>query len=241
MIFAIAESDEEIATADDRAFFRARGEALFPQREPLETLTAMRREMGEAAFSAQYQQNPVAPGGNRIRWEHWNSYDEPLDIEDYQFRVQSWDTGMSAEPTSDYSACTTWGYRDGKWWLLDVYRSRLDFGGLQKQVLSMMRRFRADKIIIESAATGKPLIRELIRERRLIQKVFPYFPRFDKEVRLNSQIAKLETGNFLLPNEAPWLGDFRKECLAFPNGKNDDMVDSLLNFWTGSGSEVGWA
>jgi predicted phage terminase large subunit-like protein len=143
---------------------------------------------------------------------------------------------MSAEPTSDYSACTTWGFREGQWWLLNVYRSRLDFGDLKQQVLLMMGHYRADIVIIESAATGKPLLRELHRQDRLRDKVRAYFPRFDKEVRLNSQVARLETGDFLLPREAPWLDDFRKECLAFPNGKHDDQVDSLAQFldWLGT-------
>ena len=33
-----------------------------------------------------------------------------------------------------------------------------------------------------------------------------------------------------LPEEAPWLVDFEKEVLAFPNGKFDDQVDSLSQF-----------
>ena len=227
---AIAERDEQVPTGPKTYHYRKQGEPLFPQQEPLETLARMRIELGAFAFSAQYQQNPVAPGGNRINWTHWGTYDDPLHIRDYQFRVQSWDTGMSAEPTSDYSACTTWGFIDGVWHLLNVYRSRLDFGGLKKQVLLLKTRYLADKIIIEQAATGLPLIRELIREDRMREVVTGYVPRFDKEVRLNSQIARLESGNFKLPTDAPWLDEFRRECLAFPNGKNDDMVDSLSQF-----------
>jgi predicted phage terminase large subunit-like protein len=77
------------------------------------------------------------------------------------------------------------------------------------------------------------------RVRKQVIEVLPYFPRFDKEVRLNSQIARLESGNFLLPNEASWLEEFRKECLAFPNGKNDDMVDSFSQFLDWLGQRIG--
>lgn len=228
---AIAEKDERIATGPRTYHYRKQGEALFPQQEPLNVLESTRLELGNFAFSAQYQQNPVAPGGNRINWSHWGTYEDPLHIRDYVLRVQSWDTAMSAEPTSDFAACTTWALTtEGDWHLLDVYRSRLDYGDLKKQVQLFQRRYKADKVIIERAATGIPLVRELHREDRLREVVTGYVPLFDKEVRLNTQIARLEAGIFKLPVDAPWLEDFRRECLAFPNGKNDDMVDSLSQF-----------
>jgi predicted phage terminase large subunit-like protein len=200
----------------------------------------MRIELGNFAFSAQYQQNPVAPGGNLVNWSHWATYEDPLDIRDYILRVQSWDTAMSAEPTSDYSACTTWALTtEHDWHLLNVYRSRLDYSELKKQVLHLQKRYRADKVIIESSGTGLPLIRELVRENRMGHVITGDIPRFDKQVRLSSQIARLETGKFKLPVDAPWLDEFRRECLAFPNGKNDDMVDSLSQFLNYLGTRRG--
>jgi phage terminase large subunit-like protein len=40
--------------------------------------------------------------------------------------VQSWDMGMTADPRSDPSVCTTWGFEREtcKWYLLDVLRQR---------------------------------------------------------------------------------------------------------------------
>jgi hypothetical protein len=32
------------------------------------------------------------------------------------------------------------------------------------------------------------------------------------------------------PREASWLGPFRHELMAFPNGRNDDQVDSVAQF-----------
>ena len=37
----------------------------------------------------------------------------------------------------------------------------------------------------------------------------------------------IEGGQLLLPEDAPWLADFKGELLAFPSGKHDDQVDSL--------------
>jgi predicted phage terminase large subunit-like protein len=98
-----------------------------------------------------------------------------------------------------------------------------------------LRQWRADRVIIESAGTGILLIREMVRELGLGSKVIAYTPRIEKRARLEAQLAKLETANFLLPGQAPWLAEFRRECLIFPNGRNDDQVDSLAQFldWLG--------
>ncbi len=44
-----------------------------------------------------------------------------------QMVVQSWDTAYIPEPDRDFSVCTTWGYREGTWYLLDLFSERLEF------------------------------------------------------------------------------------------------------------------
>ncbi len=39
-----------------------------------------------------------------------------------------------------------------------------------------------------------------------------------------------ETGQVLLPAEAPWLAEYRRELLAFPGGRHDDQVNSTMQF-----------
>jgi hypothetical protein len=49
--------------------------------------------MGNFAFSAQYQQDPTPPGGNRIKWEWFKLHDlEDPRREDFEYVAQSWDT-----------------------------------------------------------------------------------------------------------------------------------------------------
>ena len=79
-----------------------KSEALFPEREPLETLEEIRREIGPYAFGSQYQQNPVPPDGATIRWEWFGVYDERPSRSELLLVVQSWDTAHSPEPTADF-------------------------------------------------------------------------------------------------------------------------------------------
>jgi len=221
---AIAERDESFDLPGGRCHRRSRGDALHEQREPRETLERIRREIGPATFSAQYQQSPVPPGGNLIRLEWFPTYDDALERTDYQYVVQSWDTSAGIGRHNDFSVCMTFGRHQRGWDLLDVYRSKLEYPGLRQMVLEQQRRWNAILVVIEDAGAGTSLVQELSQEHPGIYK---FRPQQNKEVRLVAQSGKLSDGVVRLPSEAPWLDEFRNELRAFPNGAHDDQVDCL--------------
>lgn len=106
----IATRQERIPIAPYRLFLREVGDLLDPSREDQVTLDQLRRDLGPVAFSAQYQQEPITAEGNMLRMERFGTYEEPLPRERYLKVVQNWDTGMTSQPTSDWSVCTTWGF-----------------------------------------------------------------------------------------------------------------------------------
>ena len=59
-----------------RCFTRCQGEALHPDREPLETLDRIRRTIGEYNFAGQYQQSPAPLGGGLVKAEWFKRYRE---------------------------------------------------------------------------------------------------------------------------------------------------------------------
>jgi len=46
------------------------------EHEPVHVLTELKREMGPIAFSAQYQQSPIPPGGTIIKRKWLTPYDD---------------------------------------------------------------------------------------------------------------------------------------------------------------------
>src|SRR5258708_2194510 len=103
---AIAETDEahRIETIwGPRCFRRRRGEALHPDREPLETLDHIRRTIGEYNFAGQYQQSPAPLGGGLVKAEWFRRYRENDRPESFDRIVQSWDTANKATELSDFS------------------------------------------------------------------------------------------------------------------------------------------
>jgi len=232
---AIAEEAQVLPIGRGRVVNWEIGDLLCPERLDRETLDRLRREMGAAVFNCQYQQNPIAPDGSPLQWDSFGTYDGAHDRNWYQLVVQSWDTGTSADPRSDFSVCTTWGFREREWFLLDVWRGQLDYPELKAKVLSLKTTWDPDKVLIEDAATGRPLLHELFRDDKRFAKVTP---KDDKEIRFQTACAPIEEGKVLLPKEAPWLPAFKRELQSFPRGRNDDQVDSfsqLLNWSKGTG------
>jgi predicted phage terminase large subunit-like protein len=123
---------------------------------------------------------------------------------------------MTAEPTSDFTVCTTWDFREGSWYLLDLLRRRRDYPDIKREVLRLKLRWQPAIILIEYAGTGIPLAQELYNEG--LVRLSPVRPESDKVTRAIAQQARLESGRFLIPAEAEWREDFlhakrsRKPC-----------------------------
>ncbi|WP_162896742.1 phage terminase large subunit [Ruegeria sp. AD91A] len=173
-------------------------------------------------------ENPIAPDGSPLRWEWFGTYETIDDPRWLQLVVQSWGTGMSADSRSDFSVYTTWGFRENAWYLLDVWRGQVDYTDLKSKPLSLVNRWDPDHVLIEVAASGKPLFDELFfDDRRRYERIKPDK---DKETRFQSACAPVEEGRVMLPIDAPWLVAFKRELQSFPRGRNDDQVDSVSQF-----------
>jgi predicted phage terminase large subunit-like protein len=228
---AIAEADEvhQIETIwGPRSFARRRGEALHPEREPLDTLEHIRRTLGEYNFAGQYQQNPAPLGGGMVKAEWFRRYGANQRPESFDRIVQSWDTANKVTELSDFSVCTTWGIRGKDFFLLNVLRKRLEYPALKRAVRDQHSQFDANVVLIEDKASGTQLIQELIADG--CHAVTRYKPECDKIMRLHAQTGAIESGFVHLPEAAPWLAEYLHEMTVFPKGKHDDQVDSTAQF-----------
>jgi predicted phage terminase large subunit-like protein len=224
---AIAEQDESYrieTPAGIRTHRRLTGEALHPEREPLERLALQRRTMGEYHFSGQYQQSPVPFGGGMVKAAWFASYEPSQLPEKFDMTVQSWDTASKESQLTDYSVCTSWGIKGKKIYLLHVLRKRMDYPDLKRAVRAQFDLYRPDAVLVEDMNSGVQLIQELRSEG--IYGVHGIKPKGDKVMRMHAQTAIIENGMVVLPKDAPWLLDYVNELTSFPKAKYDDQVDS---------------
>lgn len=227
---AIAEEDEtHTLWLAEREICRVKGEAMHPAREPIEALDRVRTTLGPYFFNAQYQQAPVPATGNLVKWDWFRSYENIPDRHSATDKiVQSWDIALTTVNTADWSVATTWAVRGEDYYLLDVYRKRLDFPTLKREVVALKKMYGASVVLIEDASVGIGLIQQLKHEGVL--RPIAIKSETSKADRMSAQSARIEAGHVLLPKSAPWLDELRAEILAFPHGKHDDQVDSISQF-----------
>jgi predicted phage terminase large subunit-like protein len=225
---AIAEEAGEIDLGWRGRIRREVGDLLHPGRLPRDFLEQRRVELGSYVFAAQYQQRPAPTGGGLVRLDWFRTYAARPDPAPGDRVVQSWDTASKADETNDFSVCTTWLVRGNAAWLTDVYRAKLEFPALRRQIEVQADTFGARLILIEEAGSGVQLIQDLWANTHLSVK--GVIPRDDKATRLLSVSHMIEAGRIAIPDDAPWIADFRREIALFPAGRHDDQVDSLSQF-----------
>ena len=112
---AIAEADERHAIGNGRVYRRQQG------RGPVPGAGAARRARGDPQgdrLRRILRAVPAEPGAARWQSGSAGSGSRPTTSAPrasfFQMVVQSWDTAVTAEPKSDFSVCTTWGYPRGQ-------------------------------------------------------------------------------------------------------------------------------
>lgn len=224
---AIADCDETHAIQTPygiKLHERKAGEALHPEREPLQVLQHLREVQGEYNFAGQYQQAPAPLDGGMIKASWFKSYRSNEVPSKFEMILQSWDTANKATELSDYSVCTTWGVKEKHLFLLNVYRKRVGYPELKRAVREQAVLFSPQTILIEDKASGTQLIQELVGEG--IYQIKRYEPAMDKIMRMHSVTSMIENGFVHLPENTEWLAEYLHELTVFPKGKNDDQADS---------------
>jgi len=162
----------------------------------------------------------VRAGGDIFKREWLRYYDEvPGDIERV---VQGWDLAITQKTTSDYTAGITLGVKEGIWYVLDIFRAKVDFPTALRAIKSRGEQYEPQSIAIESNSYQLAVVQELRRTTSL--PVVPQIAKQDKVQKLMGLGAYFEGGRIRLKRS---MQDFVGEYLSFPGGSHDDMLDAL--------------
>jgi predicted phage terminase large subunit-like protein len=119
--------------------------------------------------------------------------------------------------------------------LLDAFKDRMAFPELKAVALKHYKEWQPDAFIIEKKAAGAPLIQELRKMGIPVQETNPSRGN-DKITRVNA-IADLFASGMVWCPDTRWAREVIEEVASFPNGDNDDYVDTtsqaLLRFRQG--------
>jgi predicted phage terminase large subunit-like protein len=197
------------------------GTALWPEKMSLEEMELMKL-MDRFTFAGQFQQSPIAAGGNVIQLDWFKRY-----VRCPEGRViHSWDTAYKVGDHNDPSCCMVWVVASGVYYLKDVIHGKFEYPELLRKITETADRYPPDVILIEDKASGQSLLQQF--QGKL--PVVAIQPVGDKETRLRSTSGAVESGMVHFPEEAHWLSETEHELTAFPNAKYKDRADAFSQF-----------
>lgn len=200
------------------------GESHWPEFFPVETLSMIRRTVGERDFSALYQGDPVVESGAIFKDYWFDTYDSC--IQGYKFLTI--DTAYKEKNYNDYSAICIWNFDKvtQRLYLMDYVLDRFDFPDLQRCVIETVERYKARAVYIEGRANGLPLIQTLRKFLKVSVKELN--PSQDKVLRANSVAPLAENGLVALHENLKNIDDRINDLCSFPYIRNDDFVDAFV-------------
>lgn len=185
-------------------------------------------------FKAQYQQEPIALGGNIFKDEWWKYYIGEMQ---YEYRVIVADTAMKTKTHNDYSVMQCWGVKDGQGYLIDQIRGKWESHELEVQAVAFWNKhktFGHGKLRcfgIEDKASGTGLIQGLKAKHKI--PVHEIKADKDKLTRAMDAVPYIANGFVYLPQNAPFLSDYLTELSSFTaddSHDHDDQVDPTVYF-----------
>lgn len=206
------------------------GEALWPERYPLEALQTIRQTLGSYQWSALYQQTPIVAGGSIFKREWLGQFVTavPQFSEVYRY----WDKAGS-EPGSDGDWCAgvLLGIHDGITYVIDVVHGQWSPFERNKVIMQTCELdfatygLRCHPVIEREPGNGGKesgliSVRELARFGARLDP-----PLDNKVVRSRPFAAQCEAGNVRV-KKGPWNRDWIDEHVSFPKGEHDDQVDA---------------
>jgi predicted phage terminase large subunit-like protein len=205
---------------------RAEGEALWPERYPVETLQRIRASMTASSFAALYEQRPV-PAGGAIFQEAWlQGRFDPATLSDVEITVQSWDTAFGKSSSSgDYSACATIARGKHGFYILNVVKGRWPFPQLKAKMVDQAAQWNPSVVLVEDTAAGASALQELQAETALPIKGVKATT--EKAIRFEAVSPLFESGRVFFPTGAAWLDEVLAELVTVPAAAHDDVTDAI--------------
>jgi len=236
-----------IATEDEA--HRKRGEALHPERFPIEVLEQIRQVTGPHEWASLYQQDPAPEGGEYVRRDWIQRFDLAAVMQDmthvWDAVCISWDTAFKSTVRSDRCAVCVFGRKGPHLYLLHAWAGKLDFGALCDKAAALAREWSVEHVksrridvVIESRANGMGVIRYL-QTHAGVHNVRGFDPMIygSKIQRANISAGWFQGRRIFVPDDDrryPWVEATIAAWLRFP-ASGEDEVDAMSQavIWLG--------
>lgn len=216
--------------------------SFWPKKESIHDLKAL-RDADLYTFLSQYQQEPIALGGNAIQVEWFQYYgtgDKATtpkpDRFDYTFITA--DTAQKEGELNDYTVLCYWGMYNNRIYFIDGVRGKWEAPALETQFKAFVKQCwgrnkecgNLRKIYVEDKASGTGLIQNCRKSFPI--EITPVQRDKDKVTRCMDAQPVIKNGYVVLPEKHHMLDELLAEAAAFTyddSHPHDDIMDNLFD------------
>lgn len=216
--------------------------SFWPEKESAEDLLAL-READPYTFASQYQQQPIALGGNvfKVDWFQFYGDGERCAMpkpDRFEYTFITGDTAQKVGELNDYSVFCYWGMFKNRVYFIDGIRGKWEAPDLETNFIAFVNQcWKRNKecgnlrrIHIEDKASGTGLIQ--VAKKRLPIDINPVQRSTDKVTRAMDAAPVMRAGRLVLPEKHPMLNEILAEVAAFAyddSAPHDDIVDTIID------------
>lgn len=217
--------------------------SFWPAKESAESLLAL-READLYTFESQYQQKPIALGGNAFKSDWFQYYGDGEKAntpkpERFEYLFTTADTAQKAEEIHDYSVFVLWGKYKDRVYFIDGIRGKWEAPELEKMALNFYgncfkwakdNKTSLRKVYIEDKASGTGLIQSI--NKKLPIDITPVQRNTDKVTRAMDAAPIMKAGRCVFPESHEMLSDMEVELVSFTfddSSPHDDICDNVFD------------
>jgi predicted phage terminase large subunit-like protein len=217
---------------------RKEGQALWPQRFPVDYLEDL-READPRGFQSLYQGSPTPDKGNFFPGDCMMTYrpNEMPKHDELRFYAAS-DHAVSTAQDRDKTCLAVIGVdKDSNIWVMpEMVWGRYSTDFVVEKMIDLIAKYKPVYWWAERGHISKsigPFLRKRMLERSIFGNIVEMTPTHDKKTRAQAIAARMAQRLVYFPSFAPWWAEARNELLKFPFGTHDDFADTMA--WVGLG------
>ncbi len=209
------------------------GGYMNPSRTGKEVLDEARGTMGTYEYDGQFGQQPVKPGGGKIKLD-WFEYCHEKEVPG-NITLDLWVDGAYTEKTkNDPSGFMVAGYheRSNRLYIVHAHSKHMELPEALKfikEYTSLHRVSRRGRVRIEPKASGKSIGQMINSDSKMpvsAVEIKSHLVSEGKEARLQAAAPKIEAGRVVLVRGA-WNDAFTAQITQFPVASHDEYVDLI--------------
>lgn len=237
------EFDRDVLSSEPVEIDGVKYYSFWPAKESAKSLLAL-READLYTFESQYQQKPIALGGNAFKSEWFQYYGDGEKAnmpkpDRFEYLFTTADTAQKAEEIHDYSVFVLWGKYKDRVYFIDGIRGKWEAPELETMALNFYgncfkwakeNRTSLRKVYIEDKASGTGLIQSI--NKKLPIDITPVQRDTDKVTRAMDAAPIMKAGRIVFPESHPMLTDMEAELIGFTfddSHPHDDIVDNVVD------------